>query len=121
MLAVAWPSCFRTALALAPLRIKQTRSGVPKEGEPQRRRPGSRLDGAGHPLDWRSGPPSGAEDTEALGGVGPASDVSAQHDSRGAQEHKDSRWRIDAAVPAIMAHDRAAILAGNRGPDIYVR
>jgi hypothetical protein len=27
---------------------------------------------------------------------------------------------IDAAVAAVMAHDRAAVLAGDRGPSIYV-
>jgi hypothetical protein len=32
----------------------------------------------------------------------------------------DSLRRIDAAVVAVMAHDRAAILAGDRGPSIYV-
>jgi hypothetical protein len=39
-------------------------------------------------------------------------------DSRGtrlAKEDKDSRRRIDVAVTAVMAHDRAAILAGDRG------
>src|SRR5512132_986591 len=44
-------------------------------------------------------------------------------DSRGARlakEHKDSPRRIDAAVAAVMAHDRAAVLAGARGPSIYV-
>ena len=39
----------------------------------------------------------------------------------GAKEHKDSKRRIDAAVAAVMAHDRAAALAGDRGPSIYVR
>jgi phage terminase large subunit-like protein len=46
-----------------------------------------------------------------------------KEDSRGARlakEHKDSKRRIDAAVAAVMAHDRAAILAGDRGPSIYV-
>jgi phage terminase large subunit-like protein len=46
-----------------------------------------------------------------------------KEDSRGARlakEHKDSRRRIDAAVAAVMAHDRAAELAGDRGPSIYV-
>jgi phage terminase large subunit-like protein len=46
-----------------------------------------------------------------------------KEDSRGgrlAKEHKDSRRRIDAAVAAVMAHDRAAVLAGDRGPSIYV-
>jgi phage terminase large subunit-like protein len=37
--------------------------------------------------------------------------------ARLAKEHKDSKRRIDAAV---MAHDRAAILAGEVGPAIYV-
>jgi phage terminase large subunit-like protein len=44
-------------------------------------------------------------------------------DSRGARlakEHKDSPRRIDAAVAAVMALDRAAVLAGDRGPSIYV-
>ena len=44
-------------------------------------------------------------------------------DSRGARlakEHKDSPRRIDAAVAAVMAHDRAAVLAGDRGPSIYI-
>jgi phage terminase large subunit-like protein len=43
-----------------------------------------------------------------------------KEDSRGARlakEHKDSKRRIDAVV---MAHDRAAILAGEIGPAIYV-
>jgi phage terminase large subunit-like protein len=46
-----------------------------------------------------------------------------KEDSRGARlakEHKDSRRRIDAAVAAVMAHDRAEILAGEVGPAIYV-
>jgi phage terminase large subunit-like protein len=46
-----------------------------------------------------------------------------KEDSRGARlakEHKDSRRRIDAAVAAVMAHDRAAVLAADRGPSIYV-
>ena len=46
-----------------------------------------------------------------------------KQDSRGARlakEHKDSRRRIDAAVAAEMAHDRACVLAGDRGPSIYV-
>jgi phage terminase large subunit-like protein len=41
-----------------------------------------------------------------------------KQDSRGARlakEHKDSKRRIDAAVAAVMAHDRAAQLAGDRG------
>ena len=37
-----------------------------------------------------------------------------------AKEHKDSKRRIDAAVAAVMAHDRAAVLVGDRGPSIYV-
>jgi phage terminase large subunit-like protein len=37
--------------------------------------------------------------------------------ARLAKEHKDSKRRIDAVV---MAHDRAAILAGEIGPAIYV-
>ena len=44
-------------------------------------------------------------------------------DSRGARlakEHKDSKRRIDAAVAAVMAHDRAAVLAGQRGVSIYI-
>jgi phage terminase large subunit-like protein len=46
-----------------------------------------------------------------------------KEDSRGARlakEHKDSKRRIDAAVAAVMAHDRACVLAGDRGPSIYV-
>jgi phage terminase large subunit-like protein len=46
-----------------------------------------------------------------------------KEDSRGgrlAKEHKDSKRRIDAAVAAVMAHDRAAVLAGDRRPSIYV-
>jgi phage terminase large subunit-like protein len=46
-----------------------------------------------------------------------------KEDSRGARlskEHKDSKRRIDAAVAAVMAFDRAAILAGEAGPAIYV-
>jgi phage terminase large subunit-like protein len=46
-----------------------------------------------------------------------------KQDSRGARlakEHKDSKRRIDAAVAAVMAHDRAAVLAGDRGPSIFV-
>jgi hypothetical protein len=37
-----------------------------------------------------------------------------------AKDHKDSKRRIDAAVAAVMAHDRAAVLGGDRGPSIYV-
>jgi hypothetical protein len=36
--------------------------------------------------------------------------------ARGAKEHNDSKRRIDAAVAAVVAHDRGAILAGDRGP-----
>jgi phage terminase large subunit-like protein len=46
-----------------------------------------------------------------------------REDSRGARlakEHKDSKRRIDAAVAAVMAHDRAAQLAGTKPLDIYV-
>jgi phage terminase large subunit-like protein len=46
-----------------------------------------------------------------------------KEDSRGARlakESKDSKRRIDAAVAAVMAFDRAAILAGEVGPAIYV-
>jgi hypothetical protein len=46
-----------------------------------------------------------------------------KEDSRGARpakEHKDSKRRINAAVAAVMAHHRAAILAGDGGPSIYV-
>jgi hypothetical protein len=37
-----------------------------------------------------------------------------------AKEHKDSPWRIDAAVAAVMAHDRAAALAGVTRDAIYI-
>jgi phage terminase large subunit-like protein len=46
-----------------------------------------------------------------------------REDARGARlskERRDSPRRIDAAVAAVMAHDRAAQLAGTRGPSIYV-
>jgi phage terminase large subunit-like protein len=46
-----------------------------------------------------------------------------REDRRGvrlAKEHRDSKRRIDAAVAAVVAHDRAAVLAGDRGPSIYV-
>jgi phage terminase large subunit-like protein len=46
-----------------------------------------------------------------------------KQDARGARlakEHKDSKRRIDAAVAAVMAHDRAAQLAGETGPAIYL-
>jgi phage terminase large subunit-like protein len=46
-----------------------------------------------------------------------------REDARGARlakERKDSPRRIDAAVAAVMAHDRAAQLVGERGPSIYV-
>jgi phage head maturation protease len=33
---------------------------------------------------------------------------------------RPSRRRIDAAVAAVMAHDRAAVLAGDRGPSIHI-
>jgi hypothetical protein len=49
-------------------------------------------------------------------------DAVLKDDSRGARlakEHNDSKRRIDAAVAAVMAHDRAAILAGDRGPSTY--
>ncbi len=48
---------------------------------------------------------------------------SSSQDSRGARlakEHKDSKRRIDAAVAAVMAHDRAAVLAGTGEPAIYI-
>jgi hypothetical protein len=37
-----------------------------------------------------------------------------------AKERKDSPRRIDAAVAAVMAHDRAAALAGNVRDGIYI-
>jgi phage terminase large subunit-like protein len=46
-----------------------------------------------------------------------------REDARGARlakERRDSPRKIDAAVAAVMAHDRAAVLAGDRGPSIYV-
>jgi phage terminase large subunit-like protein len=46
-----------------------------------------------------------------------------REDSRGARlskEHKDSTRRIDAAVAAVMAVHRAAELAGDREPSIYI-
>jgi phage terminase large subunit-like protein len=46
-----------------------------------------------------------------------------KQDSRGARlskEHKDSPRRIDAAVAAVMAHDRAAALAGVTRYSIYL-
>jgi phage terminase large subunit-like protein len=46
-----------------------------------------------------------------------------KEDSRGARlakEHKENRRRIDAATAAVMAHDRAAVLAGDRGLSISV-
>ena len=46
-----------------------------------------------------------------------------REDSRGARlskETKDSPWRIDAAVAAVMAHDRAAALAGVTRDSIYI-
>jgi hypothetical protein len=36
------------------------------------------------------------------------------------QERKDSKRRIDATVAAVMAHNPAAVLAGDRGPSIHV-
>jgi Phage Terminase len=45
-----------------------------------------------------------------------------REDARGARlakERKDSPWRIDAAVAAVMAHDRAAALAGSVRDSIY--
>jgi hypothetical protein len=53
----------------------------------------------------------------------PAADTVLKEDTRGARlakEHEDSKRRIDAAVAAVMAFDRAAILAGDRGPSIDV-
>jgi phage terminase large subunit-like protein len=47
-----------------------------------------------------------------------------KQDSRGARlskESKMSRRKIDACVAAVMAHDRATILTGDRGPSISVR
>jgi len=37
-----------------------------------------------------------------------------------AKERKDSPRRIDAAVAAVMAHDRAAALAGTVRHSIYI-
>jgi hypothetical protein len=37
-----------------------------------------------------------------------------------AKEHKDSPRRIDAAVADVMAHDRAAALAGVTRDSIYI-
>jgi hypothetical protein len=44
----------------------------------------------------------------------------AARGARLAKEGRDSPRRIDAAVAAVKAHDRAAVLAGDRGPSIYV-
>jgi hypothetical protein len=46
-----------------------------------------------------------------------------REDARGAwlaKERKDSARRIDAAVAAVMAHDRAAALAGVTRDGIYI-
>jgi phage terminase large subunit-like protein len=46
-----------------------------------------------------------------------------REDARGARlakERRDLPRMIDAAVAAVMAHHRAAVLAGDRGPSIYV-
>ena len=46
-----------------------------------------------------------------------------REDARGARlakERRDSSRKIDAAVDAVMTHDRAAVLAGDRGPSMYV-
>ena len=46
-----------------------------------------------------------------------------REDARGARlakERKDSPRRIDAAVAAVMAHDRAAALAGTTRDSIYI-
>jgi phage terminase large subunit-like protein len=46
-----------------------------------------------------------------------------REDARGARlakERKDSKRRIDAAVAAVMAHDRAAALAGTVRHSIYI-
>jgi hypothetical protein len=46
-----------------------------------------------------------------------------REDARGARlakERKDSPRRIDAAVAAVMAHDRAAALAGVTRDSIYI-
>jgi phage terminase large subunit-like protein len=46
-----------------------------------------------------------------------------REDARGARlakEHRDSKRRIDAAVAAVMAHDRAAALAGVTRDAIYI-
>jgi phage terminase large subunit-like protein len=40
--------------------------------------------------------------------------------ARLAKVHKGSKRRIDAAVAAVMARDWAVVLAGERGPSIYV-
>jgi hypothetical protein len=40
--------------------------------------------------------------------------------SRVAKKHKDTPRRIDAAVAAVMAHDRAAALAGSVRDSIYI-
>jgi hypothetical protein len=40
--------------------------------------------------------------------------------ARLAKERKDSPRRIDAAVAAVMAHDRAAVLAGAVRDSIYI-
>jgi phage terminase large subunit-like protein len=46
-----------------------------------------------------------------------------REDSRGARlakERKDSKRRIDACVASVMAHDRAAALAGMTRDAIYI-
>jgi hypothetical protein len=40
--------------------------------------------------------------------------------ARLSKETKTRPRRIDGAVAAVMAHDRAAVLADDRGPSIYV-
>jgi hypothetical protein len=44
----------------------------------------------------------------------------ASRGTRLVKEHKDSKRRIDLAVAAVMAHDRARHLAARPTPSIYV-
>jgi hypothetical protein len=55
-----------------------------------------------------------------MGGRGGELTHDGDRGARLAKEHRDSTRRIDAAVAAVMAHDRAAALAGVTRDAIYI-
>ena len=111
-------------VAADPYRWQRSLELLDGGGHPGGRVPAvSGKDGPGHrPVLLRGGRPAAVHDGSPALARHVANAILKQ-DSRGARlskEHKDSKRRIDAAVAAVMAHDRAATLAGVPGHSIYL-